>query len=102
MKKFFEKKPNEKRFLWLAQERTILANERNSLAAVRTGFAAFALGAAFIKLLEQDIFFVYAGWVSVLIGTLFIALGLVYYPIRKRIIKLVGGVFPSKSAKRKG
>ncbi len=71
----------------LAQERTILANERNTLAYVRTGFSAFVLGIATIKLFESDGFFLYAGWATVVIGVLFVILGLVYYPIRKRKIK---------------
>ena len=89
MRNFFSKHPNEKFFLWLAQERTALANERNSLACTRTGFSAFALGAAFIKLFEEDVMFVYFGWASVAIGIVFIVLGLVYYPLRKRKIKSV-------------
>ena len=71
----------------LAQERTILANERNTLAYIRTGFSAFVLGIAAIKLFENDDFFLYAGWIAVVIGILFIILGVVYYPIRKKKIK---------------
>jgi len=71
----------------LAQERTILANERNTLAHVRTGFSAFVLGIAAIKLFENDGFFLYVGWIAVAIGILFIILGLVYYPIRKKRIE---------------
>ena len=71
----------------LAQERTILANERNTLAYIRTGFSAFVLGIAAIKLFEGDGFFLYAGWIAVVIGILFIILGLVYYPVRKKRIK---------------
>ena len=71
----------------LAQERTILANERNTLAYIRTWFSAFVLGIAAIKLFENDGFFLYAGWIAVLIGVLFVTLGIVYYPIRKRKIK---------------
>lgn len=72
----------------LAKERTILANERNTLAYIRTGFAAFAIGIAFIKLFETDTIFVYGGWASLLIGLIFIILGIVYYPLRKKKIKL--------------
>jgi uncharacterized membrane protein YidH (DUF202 family) len=71
----------------LAQERTVLANERNTLAYIRTGFSAFVLGIAAIKLFEDDGFFLYAGWIAVVIGVLFIILGVVYYPIRKKNIK---------------
>jgi len=71
----------------LAQERTILANERNTLAYIRTGFSAFVLGIAAIKLFEDNRFFIYAGWIAVVIGLLFIIFGLVYYPIRKKRIK---------------
>jgi len=72
----------------LAQERTILANERNTLACIRTGFSAFVLGLASIKLFESNVFFLYGGWIVVLIGILFIIYGLVYYSIRKKKIKL--------------
>ena len=71
----------------LAQERTILANERNTLAYIRTGFSAFVLGIAAIKLFEDDVFFLYTGWVTVVIGILFIIFGIVYYQIRKKRIK---------------
>jgi uncharacterized membrane protein YidH (DUF202 family) len=71
----------------LAQERTILANERNTLAYIRTGFSAFVLGIAAIKLFESDGFLLYAGWIAVVIGILFIIFGIVYYPIRKKRIK---------------
>ena len=70
----------------LAQERTILANERNTLAYIRTGFSSFVLGIAVIKLFENDGFLLYAGWIAVVMGILFIILGLVYYPIRKKKI----------------
>jgi len=80
-------KEADKLYNLLAQERTILANKRNTLAYIRTGFSSFILGIALIKLFEENIFFVYGGWASLLIGALFIILGLVYYPIRKRRIK---------------
>jgi len=69
---------------FLAQERTLLANERNTLAYIRTGFSAFVLGIASLKFFEGDIFFLYAGWVAVVVGVLFILFGLVYYPLRKK------------------
>lgn len=71
----------------LAQERTILANERNTLAYIRTGFSAFLLGIGLIKLFENEALFVYSGWAAIILGLIFIILGLVYYPIRKRKIK---------------
>lgn len=70
----------------LAQERTILANERNTLAYIRTGFASFALGLALIKLFEENINYVYTGYGALILGVLFIALGLIYYPLRKKRI----------------
>ena len=71
----------------LAQERTVLANERNTLAYIRTGFSSFVLGIATIKLFENEGFLLYVGWIAVVIGILFIILGIVYYPIRKKRIK---------------
>ena len=70
----------------LAQERTILANERNTLAYIRTGFGSFALGVALIKLLEEQIKYVYAGYGALLVGCFFILLGLIHYPLRKKRI----------------
>ncbi len=70
----------------LAQERTILANERNTLAYVRTGFSSFVLGIALIKLFEEHIKYVYAGYFSLFVGIILILLGLIYYPLRKRRI----------------
>jgi uncharacterized membrane protein YidH (DUF202 family) len=77
---------------WLAQktfakERTILSVERNSLAYIRTGFSAFVLGIAFIKLFDEDIFFVKSGIVALIAGVLFICLGIALYFIRNRKIK---------------
>jgi uncharacterized membrane protein YidH (DUF202 family) len=71
----------------MAQERTILANERNTLAYIRTGFSAFLLGIGLIKLFEHEAVFVISGWGANILGLIFIVLGLVYYPIRKRKIK---------------
>lgn len=70
----------------LAQERTILANERNSLAYVRTGFASFGLGIALIKLFEEHIKYVYAGYIALILGLAVILFGIIYYPIRKKKI----------------
>ncbi|MDP3986932.1 MAG: DUF202 domain-containing protein [Nanoarchaeota archaeon] len=70
----------------LAQERTVLANERNTLAYIRTGFGSFALGVALIKLLEEQIKYVYAGYGAIFVGCFLIALGLLHYPIRKKKI----------------
>lgn len=72
---------------FLAQERTILANERNTLAYIRTGFSAFLLGIGLIKLFENEMIVVYSGWGAIILGLIFIFLGLVYYPVRKRKIK---------------
>lgn len=70
----------------LAQERTILANERNTLAYIRTGFGSFALGIALIKLFEEHIKYVYAGYAATILGIILIIAGLIYYPIRKKKI----------------
>lgn len=70
----------------LAQERTILANERNTLAYIRTGFGSFALGLALIKLFEEHIKWVYAGYGASILGITLIILGLIYYPLRKKKI----------------
>lgn len=70
----------------LAQERTILANERNTLAYARTGFASFALGIALIKLFEENMKYVYAGYSALGMGLVLIILGIVYYPLRKKKI----------------
>jgi uncharacterized membrane protein YidH (DUF202 family) len=70
----------------LAQERTILANERNTLAYIRTGFGSFALGLALIKLFEENIKYLYAGYGATILGIIMIFLGIIYYPIRKKEI----------------
>ncbi|HLD98365.1 MAG TPA: DUF202 domain-containing protein [Candidatus Nanoarchaeia archaeon] len=70
----------------LAQERTILANERTTLAYVRTGFGSFVLGLALIKLFEEHIRYVYAGYAAVILGVILIILGIVYYHLRKKRI----------------
>lgn len=68
----------------LAQERTILASERNFLAYTRTGLASFGLGIALIKLFEEHIKYVYAGYGALIIGILFILFGVFSHPIRKK------------------
>jgi putative membrane protein len=68
----------------LAQERTILASERNFLAFVRTGLASFGLGIALIKLFEEHIKYVYAGYGALVIGIAFIIFGIFSHPIRKK------------------
>ena len=70
----------------LAQERTILANERNTLAYIRTGFGSFALGLALIKLFDEHIKYVYAGYGVAALGVVLIILGVIYYPLRKKIL----------------
>ncbi len=70
----------------LAQERTNLANERNTLAYIRTGFSSFVLGIALIKLFEEHIRYVYAGYSALSIGIILIIFGIIYYPLRKRKI----------------
>jgi len=70
----------------LAQERTVLANERNTLAYIRTGFGSFVLGLALVKLFEESLKYVYAGYVAISFGILFILFGIIYYPLRKRKI----------------
>ena len=70
----------------LAQERTILANERNTLAYIRTGFGAFAFGIVLINLFEESKSYVYSGYFIIIIGLIFVALGIIYYPIRKKKI----------------
>jgi len=70
----------------LAQERTILANERNTLAYIRTGFSSFVLGIALIKLFEEHIKYVYAGYGAATLGIILIIMGIVYYSLRKKKI----------------
>jgi uncharacterized membrane protein YidH (DUF202 family) len=71
----------------LAQERTILAVERNTLAYIRTGFSAFLLGIALVKFFETDVVLILGGWLAILIGIIFILIGLIAYPVRKKKIK---------------
>ena len=71
----------------LAQERTVLANERNTLAYIRTGLSAFIFGLGLIKLFENKVLVVYVGWGAIFLGLIFIVLGLVYYPLRKKKIQ---------------
>ena len=63
-----------------------MANERNTLAYIRTGFGSFVLGIAFIKLFEEHIRWVYAGYFALIAGVILILFGIIYYPIRKKKI----------------
>jgi putative membrane protein len=70
----------------MAQERTVLASERNLLAYIRTGLASFGIGIALIKLFEEHIKYVYAGYIALTIGLCFIFFGIFSHPIRKKKI----------------
>lgn len=70
----------------MAQERTVLASERNLLAYIRTGLASFGIGIALIKLFEEHIKYVYAGYGALSIGIILILVGVIYYPLRKKKI----------------
>ena len=70
----------------LAQERTILASERNTLAYIRTGLGAFILGFGLINLFKGDGIYVYGGYFSLILGAVFVILGLIYYSFRKKRI----------------
>lgn len=71
----------------LAQERTMLANERTMLAHIRTAFASFLFGIAIIKLFEQFNWVFYFGAIAIIVGIIFLIIGLVYYPIRNKRIR---------------
>jgi len=47
---------------------------------------SFVLGIALIKLFEEHIKYVYAGYGAVAVGVILIILGVVYYPLRKKKI----------------
>lgn len=74
----------------LAVERTLMANERTTLAYIRTGLSAFLLGFGLIKLFEGTPFVVYLGYGALTIGLLFLLLGTLWYPVRKKKIKIKG------------
>ena len=74
----------------LSKERTIWANEQSTLAYVRTGFSALLLGIGLmglIKLVGTSKPLVYSGVISIILGLFFIVAGLIYYPIRNKLIK---------------
>lgn len=71
---------------FLSKERTLWANERTTLAYIRTGFAAFLLGVGLIKFFESSREIYFVGIISLLIGFLLILSGVIYYPLRRKVI----------------
>ncbi len=68
----------------LAEERTFLSYERTMLSYFSTAFAALLFGFALIKLsLTKPI--IYIGGLSMIIGIVFLILGLYYSPLRKGV-----------------
>lgn len=59
---------------WLALDRTVLANKRTFLAYGRTAIALFALGIAFVKLIDHE-FFEISGFVLMALGILVFIIG---------------------------
>lgn len=60
---------------WLALDRTVLANKRTFLAYGRTAIALFALGIAFVKLIQHQ-FFEVSGFVLMALGIVVFVVGL--------------------------
>ena len=59
---------------WLALDRTVLANKRTFLAYGRTAMALFALGIAFVRLIQHQ-FFEVSGFVLMTIGVVVFIVG---------------------------
>ncbi|MFH2106092.1 MAG: DUF202 domain-containing protein [Candidatus Micrarchaeota archaeon] len=75
----------------LAVERTRLAEERTYLAYIRTGFNLVLAGLFFIGYFQIDAFYVNIGYVTVLLGVVFITYGFYYHEKTKAIInKIIG------------
>ncbi|MBI2452173.1 DUF202 domain-containing protein [Candidatus Pacearchaeota archaeon] len=70
----------------LSKERTLMSNERTMLSYVRTGLTAFVLGFGLIKLFAETRGALLWGYVAILVGILFIVVGIVHYTIRGRKI----------------
>jgi len=60
----------EKELAVLAHIRTDLSRERTVLSYIRTSTSLILFGIAFIGFQEQDLWFIYVGWGSVLFGFL--------------------------------
>ena len=72
----------------LAEERTYLANERTMLAYIRTAIAFIASGLILIKFFENGLTS-YIAFLSMLIGSLLLVIGIALFYIRKKKIKPV-------------
>ena len=71
----------------LAKERTQLANERTMLAYLRTAFSLFLFAIAVLKLFEDWPWALPVGIFSLVMGVLFIIIGIAYYKIRNKRIR---------------
>lgn len=70
----------------LALERTRLANERTFLAYVRTALSLIAGGVVVLQYLAERPEHVFAGWLLVISGGVFLALGLVrFFAVRSKL-----------------
>jgi len=70
----------------LSQERTILSNERTMLSHMRTAFALIIFGIAVLNFLKNG-YALYTGTISIILGAIWIIIGLVLYKIRYNRIK---------------
>ncbi len=71
----------------LAKERTQLANERTMLAYLRTAFSLFLFAIAIFKLFKEWAWAVPLGIFTLVMGFLFIIIGVIYYKIRNKKIR---------------
>lgn len=68
----------------LEKERTLLSNERTMLAYIRTSLAFFAFGIVAIKFFKDVLWVDYLGISSIVFGVVFLLVGVIYYPLKKR------------------
>ncbi|MEO1528430.1 MAG: DUF202 domain-containing protein [Planctomycetota bacterium] len=68
----------------LARVRTDLANERTLLAYLRTALMLMATGVSLVQFMDDDSRLVWLGWLSSIVGTLVLVIGVQRFASLKR------------------
>ncbi|MEK6895145.1 MAG: DUF202 domain-containing protein [Nanoarchaeota archaeon] len=71
----------------LSEERTVLSNERTLLSYIQTSLATFAFAFFLFKFADGTSNYSYIGALSIILGIIFITIGLIQYKRRKILIK---------------
>ena len=85
----------------LAHKRTELAHERTLLSYFRTSATLLLFGVAFLGFREKSPFYLYGGWVAIVLGILFIIVAIHRALHHQREIRKIERIFKMKLLHKK-